>query len=298
MITAITSRPNYADHLAPILAALGDTSDLPDAVLVSSHGDLDKARRKGARRIILAQHGAGQSYGGDPRSARIASYPGGDDNGGVGLFLVPNEHAAARWRAAYPAASVAVVGCPRLESLPHREPDGLVTVAVSFHWDGKACPESRSAMDEYLPEIASLAERFHVIGHGHPLHFQSPGKRLPKFYRRIGVEVVPSFDDVCRRADVYVCDNSSTIFEFASTGRVVVVLNSKHYRRSVSHGLRFWDAATVGVQVNRPEDLLDGVAEALADERAEAREAALSLVYQPRTGAAQAAASAIREWLS
>jgi hypothetical protein len=293
VIVPIATRQHYADHLAPIIAALGEL-DCPDVALVASHHDLARARSRGFRRFILAQHGAGQSYGGDRRSARIDSYPGGDDNGDVGLFLVPNEHAASRWRAAYPGATVRVVGSPRLDRLPARVgPPGAV-VAVSFHWNGHACPEFRSAWDAYAPVIPALAERFEVLGHGHPLR-----RDLPRFYRHWGIEHVPGFDDVCRRADVYVCDNSSTLFEFAATGRPVVVLNRKDYRRNVSHGLRFWDAADVGVQVNEPEALADAVAEALLDSpiRAAAREAALSIVYSQRTGATATAADAIREWI-
>jgi hypothetical protein len=88
-----------------------------DVTLVAAHADLVKARRAGHRRIVLMQHGIGQSYGPD----RHPAYPGGEDNEGVGLFLVPGEHPAGRWREAYPAARVEVVGSPRLDELPRRE---------------------------------------------------------------------------------------------------------------------------------------------------------------------------------
>jgi hypothetical protein len=289
MIVPIATRPQYQDHLAPIVALLPPV-DGEDIALVASHHDLVKARRH-FRRFILAQHGAGQSYGGDPRSERIADYPGGEDNGDVGLFLVPNEQAAQRWRDAYPAASVAVVGSPRLETLPAREPGPGPVVAVSFHWDAKFCPEGRSAFREYAPALDRLSQDVRLIGHGHPMR-----RDLVKFYRRIGVEYVPSFDDVCRRADVYVCDNSSTIFEFAASGRPVVLLNSQRFRRDVSHGLRFWDAADVGLQVNSPDELAAGIQNVLDCDSwgQDAREIVLSQVYPVRT--AQAAADAITDW--
>lgn len=300
MIVTITTRQQYADHLAPILALLDLDVPGPDIALVASHLDLVAARRRFTR-FILAQHGAGQSYGGDPRAARIDSYPGGDDNGDVGLFLAPNEHAANRWRTRYPSAAVRVVGSPRLEALPAREQSPATrtiqaagdsqTICISFHWQGRTCAEAHSAYGEYAPVLKDLSRRFDLIGHCHPLR-----RDVPKFWRSIGVEYVPSFDDVCRRADLYVCDNSSTIFEFASTGRPVVLLNSKRYRRNVDHGLRFWDAAGVGLQIDRPEDLADGIIDALEHDDPDAREAALSLVYPIRSGAAQLAADAIREW--
>ena len=57
------------------------------------------------------------------------------------------------------------------------------------------------------------------------------------------------FDEVMERSTLYICDNSSTLYEFASTGRPVVVLNAPWFRRDIEHGLRFWEHADVGVSV-------------------------------------------------
>jgi DNA-binding transcriptional LysR family regulator len=275
--------PHFEDHLRPIADLL---PDMPDVALVASYGDLRRARRSRFRRIVLAQHGAGQSY-----SNTNPHYPGGSDNGDVGLFLAPNEYAANRWRQAYPRAAVEVVGSPRLDSLPVREP-GPVTACVSFHWDGYLCPETRSALPHYRNVLGELSRSVNLIGHGHPR------TNLGPMYRKLGIEFVPSFDEVCRRADVYVCDNSSTIFEFAATGRPVVLLNSPAWRRDVNHGLRFWDAAHVGINVDEPGQLVGSVLEALQDDHHADREDALNLVYQPRTNAAASAATAVTDWLA
>jgi hypothetical protein len=276
------SRPHYAAHLAPI-----DISDL-DVALVASYVDLVKARRDGHRRIVLMQHGIGQSY-----SDTNPAYPGGRDNDAVGLFLVPGEQPAERWRNAYPRARVEVVGSPRLDDLPRRS-DGPVTVALTFHWR-QGGNEKSTAFAFYRKVIPELAEQFHLIGHGHPR-----ATRLPRFYAKAGIEYVPSFEEVCRRADVLVFDNTSAGFEFAATGRPVVVLNSPEYRRRVNHGLRFWDAADVGVEVECPADLGPAITRALElrTEDVAARERALDLVFAYRTGAAQRSADAIREWVS
>jgi len=116
----------------------------------------------------------------------------------------------------------------------------------------------------------------------------------------MGIEVVESFAEVCRRADVFIADNTSALYEFAAIGRPVVVLNAPFYRRNVHHGLRFWEAADVGIQVDRADALLPAVAHALGDppERRAAREAALAIVYGYRSGAAQRAAQAISAWLA
>ena len=226
-------------------------------------------------------------------AGRNPSYAGGVDRGDTELFLVPNEYAAGLWRTAYPGARVEVIGCPRLDELPPREPGPGPVVAVSFHWPASVAPESGTAIGWYSRALPELASRFRVIGHAHPKGDWP--RRAERIFRRSGIEFVRDFDDVCRQADVYACDNSSTLFEFASTGRPVVVLNQPAYRRRVHHGLRFWEASTVGVNVERPADLVAGVVRALEDREADrqAREAALHIVYAHRSGAAGRAAAAI-----
>lgn len=240
------------------------------------------------------EHGSGQSYGGRHRSASHGSYAGGQGRGAASLFLHPGPHPAARDRAAYPDARVEVVGSPFLDALPKREgPKGRV-VAFSFHFNGPLAPESKNAYAWAFPAILRLRESYQLLGHAHPRLFPYIARR----YRGYGIEPVADFLDVCRRADVYVCDNSSTLFAFAATGRPVVVLNPPWYDRNVDHGLRFWEAAEVGVNVNDLRELPAAIDEALRDKpaRKRAREAALDLVYAYRTGAAKRAADALLEW--
>jgi hypothetical protein len=272
--------------------------------LVASYGDIKVGRRLGYRRFIFLEHGIGQSYAGDRQRAAQAhgSYSGGVDRIDNGLFLVPGANPADRWRQAYPHASVAVVGSPRLDSRPLRQPETPAPVAaISFHWPAFVCAESGSAIGEYVPHLKAIrtelaAAGIGLIGHGHPRFFD----RIVHYFNRAGIPAVASFEDVCRQADVYVCDNSSTMYEFAATGRPVVVLNSRHFRRNVHHGLRFWDAADVGIQVDDPQDLTDAVEQALTDppEVALRREAALNVVYAYRSGAAGRAARTVADWLS
>lgn len=274
-------RPHYGDHLASVARLV-----TADVALTASYADVTRAR-KGRLPIVRMHHGAGQSYGdGKP------NYAGGDDHDDVGLFLVPNDHAGARWHARYPAARVEVVGSPRLDDLPQRIPDGQTTVAVTFHWHSGG-NERGNAFGHWRAVLPELARRFHVIGHGHPRNTD-----LPRFWKNHGIEHVPDFLDVCRRADVLLFDNTSAGFEFASTGRPVVVLNQPEYRRDIEIGLRFWSASHVGLNVWPGDDLPTAVAEALEDapERKAAREDALGIVYAYRTGAAQRAAAAIEDW--
>jgi hypothetical protein len=173
-------------------------------------------------------------------------------------------------------------------------------VAFSWHFNGALYPETRNAYPAFFPAIVKLASQYEMLGHGHPKLWAmgQPGRRLANRYRSFGIEPVASFAEVCRRADVYVCDNSSTLFAFAATGRPVVVMNPPWYDRRARHGLRFWEASEVGVNCNRPEDLAACIDEALEDAPAQKakREEALSMVYAYRSGGAQRAADVLLDW--
>jgi len=91
--------------------------------LVASAGDIKHGRRLGYGPFVFLEHGAGQSYG--QNTVYHGAYAGGPDRDDVILNLVPNETCAERWRAAYPATPTVVIGCPKLDELPEREP-GLV----------------------------------------------------------------------------------------------------------------------------------------------------------------------------
>lgn len=320
------SERHFVDHLAPVWHALpaelrGDflapTVCHPQAarhgilattaatspgrrMVVASYGELKRARQRGRRRFAYLEHGIGQSYAGRPgKGARHPSYAGGDDRADVQLFLMPNQTAAARWAAAYPHADIRVVGSPKVDRQPARDPGSspAPTVALSWHWNCGVVPETRSTFGYFRSAIPQLmAAGVRLIGHGHPRIVD----QLGPWYRRWGVPLVRDFDDVLAAADLYVCDNSSTIYEFAAAGRPVVVLNGPGYRRDVQHGLRFWEAADVGFQVDDPSQLLQTVQQALADpdDQRERRQAALQLVYGELDGhAADRAAAAIAAWI-
>jgi CDP-glycerol glycerophosphotransferase (TagB/SpsB family) len=169
-------------------------------------------------------------------------------------------------------------------------------VAVSFHWDCQVAQETRSSFIFFRSGLA-LSKNYKLIGHGHPRMFD----RLKPWYDRKGIETERSFTEVLKKADLYVCDNSSSLFEFAATGRPVVVMNPPFYRRGIRHGLRFWDAADVGLSLERPSDFNTVVLRALKDPAQSKvnRAAALDLVYSHRDGtSAERAASALVDWVT
>jgi len=267
------------------------SSDRP--ILTAAAGDLSAAVKARRTRLALMEHGAGQSYGGRAMAAKHPSYAGGDDRP-ASLFLHPGQHPAARDRVRYPGARIEVVGSPFLDTLPPREAGPGPVIAIAFHFDALIAPEAQPALPYYREALAELAKRYTVLGHGHPRVID----RLASMYERMGIELVRDFRDVCRRADLFIADNTSAMFAFAATGRPVVVLNAPIYSRTVHHGLRFWEAASVGVQVDHQSRLGGAVDQALEDrpEQREARERALELVYAYRTGAARRAADVLMDW--
>lgn len=313
----------FVDHLAPVWKALPEVArgrfmthfafvryaktigvdavtrtDGTNPILVASLGDMKTAQRLGRTQIARMEHGSGQSYAGDPRHpiAHHGSYAGGAGAEAVGLFLVPNQHSADRWQNAYPEARVEIVGCPKLDELkPFERPEGAPIIGISVHWNWHWVPELLSAFIPYHDAFIALSKVHRVLGHAHP-------KAAPEVSRWFAKKAIPYAEhlaEVTDRASVFVCDNSSAMFEFAATGRPVVVMNLPDYRREVNHGLRFWDAAGVGINVERPRDLEAAVNLALQDppEVAAAREAALDIVYARRTGASLRAATVLMEWM-
>lgn len=306
----------YLEHLAPIWAELPtaargrfyvspwlvprarelelDSAGFPerlprgDLVVVAGHVDLIRAP---GRPVVLAEHGAGQSY-----SSRHSSYAGGLGRERVVLFVVPNEQAADRNRRRYPKTPNVIAGPTYLDpwhagAKRHVSIEGRRLAVISFHWKVKEAVsrEAGSALDYFARVLAPAREELaghgvELAGHGHPRpEFRT---ELEPIYERAGIRMIDRFETVLETADLYAVDNSSTLFEFASIGRPVVVLNSPRYRRNVRHGLRFWDEADVGLQVDDPDSLAASILVALADPPAlrESREASIARVYPVRDG--------------
>jgi len=340
MIDFYASERHYVDHLVPVWEALGAKShfivtlDLCEYlksmvtepgrvkgvrspaefrsfrddkyVLVAGYRDIQAVQRAGYRHVAFMEHGVGITYG------LHRSYAGGrGERTQVELFLAPNEIVRVKTEKALPGVRQAVVGTPKLDGWKaegrrqNAEYEKSV-VAVSFHWDGaRVVPEAGTAFAHFRKILPVLARRgkFELIGHGHP---RAMGK-LRHEYERMGIEVVTDFEEVMRRADVYVCDNSSTIYEFLVTGKPVVLLNAPEYRKKVNWGIRFWDYTDVGPCIDEPEELLSAISgqlSAVSDQRsadggeryAEAREKAVRELYPFLGESAVRAAEALREW--
>jgi hypothetical protein len=277
-IDLYASRPHYASHMLPIRSALPVEargrmiSPNPDnwwacepdpgefeTVMVAGYCDLQAVQQR-AKRIIYVEHGAGQTYPGDPRSAADPSYSGGIGHERVLLHVCPSETVADRWRNLHPALAAVAVGAPILDpwhcgARPFTA-EPLPTVVLTFHWDCGLIPETRSAYRHYEDAIgrcvaAWRAEGFAVAGHGHPRVIGALGA----VWAAYGVPTV-NMGWVYDHADLLIADNTSVMYEFASLGRDVLCLNAPWYRRDVEHGLRFWSHPP-GHQANNPDQMLE-----------------------------------------
>jgi len=250
--------------------------------VVSADGNQRKAAQAG-RQTVLCEHGSGQSYTG---TRRHPSYAGYTRRQRMALFMMPGPHGANLNRNAMPGVPVVEIGCPKLDPWITGEKSFVLAerpiVVISFHWEAKVVPETRSAWSHYQGSLITLRDELarqgiDLHGHAHP-RFQ---KTAYPAYHRMGISILHRFEEVLDKASLYIVDNSSTLFEFAATGRPVVVLNCPQYRRNVHHGLRFWDAATVGIQVDHPKDLFQAIMTSMEDPQwlQEQRVEALRKVY-------------------
>jgi len=195
--------------------------------LVGAVGDLSRARSNSPRmRFAFTEHGSGITYQGGG-----ASYVGSTKRPNVDVILVPNMLAKNIQDKATPEIEVVSLGSsPRLDpwapGQPARDkalnralewapsqPDramNLATIAMSWHWDCKIAPETRTALPWYRKKLDLVLDGpWNVIGHGHPRAWPT----LKIVYDHWGIEKVRSFDHVMQRADCYVVDNSCVLPE-------------------------------------------------------------------------------------
>lgn len=335
-LRAYASLRHYFEHLEPVLEALqtATTAELRGVhappgrewgvpLPPNRHGAIwlvagaaDAQRLGRGVPVIYLEHGAGQSYPGDPRSAAAMSYSGGAGLDDVILFLCPSEQVAARWRTRYPRTPAVVVGAPKLDRWhsqltrnrkvdpeqdvrssrnPYSKPEP--TVAVTFHWPNTLCPETQWAIPHHRAGLPTLRDELaaagvELIGHGHPRAW----RQLRREWTRLGIRPVENLTTVFDQADLLVVDNSSAGPEFASLGRPIVWVSAPWYRRHVHHGGRFWDWTQGVPHVEDPGDLADVVLAALAGGYGEGHARMVASAYAHTDGlAADRAVAAIME---
>lgn len=277
-INFYASHRHYLDHMLPIWLSLPKTykgtlfieKRLQDRMidlgldyeigkpeehltLVASFGDYQNTKGD----VVYMEHGIGHTY-----SNNHPGYAGGVGKDRVVLFLNQHDLTQEKNQLAYPDAKQAIIGTPKMDKygqVPFAE-SGKPVVCVSFHWDNKTSPESRTAYPFYkrvLP-VLETQKNFTLVYHGHPREDWS------QVYKNPDIEIIHDLDEVFKRADIYVCDNSSSMYEFLITGKPVIYLNCKNYRKKVNHGIRFWDYIA-GTQVENAFQLLQAINENISN---------------------------------
>lgn len=258
-----TTTPQYWDHLRPVwdalsLAERGEVVVLPQTKYVnpvtdaapgsslppqywmtSSYRDSYAAEILGMRPLVRFDHGIGL-YGGTGAGCSVK------------LFACQNQfvydgHNQGRVRCE-------IVGTPKMDllaAIPHPR-NGAPVVGMSVHWTAQ-----KPFVADWAKAANALARggEFEVLAHAHPR------AQMDGALERIGdAEIVPDFIDVVRRADVYVIDNSSTMYEWAALDRPVVILDRPAVRASEMR-----DLYPVGVHCNL-QDLAAAISTALEDD--------------------------------
>lgn len=255
--------------------------------LVASYSDYKAAQGP----VIYMEHGIGNTY-----SDTNPHYAGGWPRDRVVLFLNQHHISYNKNHDAHPHIPGVVVGTPKMDNLPTKETNDKI-VCISFHWDCHVCPETRSSFPHFknvLPRLAKSKD-FKLVMHGHPME----AEKFKAFAEEHNIPYIEKFEDVLKIADIYIIDNSSTLYEFAATGRPVIVLNSPHYRKNVRHGIRFW-AYIPGVQVDDPMRLEQTIVELCGGRDAfkDMRYRITHALYPYKGEATQRAVTAITDYLT
>lgn len=273
-------------------------------ILIASWGDVQYVS---GRPFIMIEHGAGQKYGGDPHPD---AQPDLSHTCGLRLILCPSEEVAGRNRLYHAHATAAVVGSAKVERYAHiragrPERDGLPVVAFAWHWPStkQLTDESRWAFPHWQAALAELAAMgddargYRLLGHGHPKAWPT----LRNFYRGVRVRSTDDPEEVIRRADVLVADNTSMMFEAAAVNIPVVMLDAPWYDLAAPHGLRWGFAADIGLHAGSGTagELHATIVETLtADPQRERRAEISGRVYERIDGATAASVAAISDLLS
>ena len=249
---------HYKRHLAPIVEELLSRGHVLDegAEWVLTAGRLDAYRlsRRG-RKPILVEHGAGQTY--LLNGVRVDA-SGMRPDPGVRLYLGPNRQIVGFMRSQLPEAECVVVGSPALEHLAAtmKQERSLVVFAVHWH-SGLRVPEAGTSWPWSLPIARTLHEafgdRFRV--HAHPRIF---GRVVSQISRaRFAPIFEADWDLLAPDCRVLVCDNSSIIWEAATMGIRVVLVDAPGWGER--HGLRFGPEADQFFHVDSADRIVAAV---------------------------------------
>lgn len=236
--------------------------------------------------VVRGEHGIGQTYVAGKKTDSSV-YAGSPNHRLLFAYFAPGVHPYQKQTEAHPEVVAYRTGSPFLDRFapyPEPEPAG---VGFVFHWDNTVQAESAATWPYWSNQICELvAAGQEVWLHCHP---RERGRFAAEFLQPSGLtdRWVPTLEELHLKCGVVCGDNTSAMYLLAGAGHPLVVLNHSKYRHNINHGLRFWDAADVGVNCDRASDLPAAIE--MARRRREVdwkyRESALNYVFYRREGA-------------
>jgi len=205
---SFSTQRSYWDHLLDIMAQLATTNEDRnnfDVWLTASTRDLSRMQKDGEAHTIYIEHGVGLQR---HREKRLECLRKAD------LRLVPNELSQGELKTKMGLDST-IIGTPKLDRLVRIPKPEKLALCFSFHWtDSKSIHAYADAMS-YL-----MAMGITVYGHAHPRIWDE----MAQIYDSLDIQPLESFEQVVENATVYLCDHSSTLYEWMALGRPAVQL--------------------------------------------------------------------------
>ena len=229
----------------------GDCGEYP--ILTAAYGDAVRAAdHDEGRQVILLEHGAGLTFG------KAAYADGTGQRYKMAMIPVQSQYVLQKVHPEVSQVPHPIIGVPKMDkwfidfSHEHVMPK-RPTVALTFHHgDQHSRPaEVGSAWEHYIDVLPLLGKRYRLLVHAHP----SSAVAVKEACALWGIEMLEDYDEVFRQADILVNDCGSAAYEFCATGKPVILLNAPWFDRKARWGIRFWDYANIGLQVDEPEQL-------------------------------------------
>lgn len=284
----ISYDPKYA--LGVNRTVLRYSDPVTSLALVASHTDQAVAEQMGFP-AVRQEHGIGQTYEGEANS----SYAGSPTHGRLFAYLAPGYHPYLKNKKKYPEKMAHMTGLPLLDRYKEMKEFPNV-VGFVFHWDNTVRPETRATWPFWKNAISELSQERSVKLHCHPREKQRFFREflVPQGLTHLWVETL---EELHESVNVVCGDNTSAVFILGALGHPMVLLNAPSYRRSVEHGLRFWDCEDAGPNCEQPTRLVDAIREAETETDLSYRESALNYIFKRRNHASLVQALLLEEWL-
>src|SRR5258707_6093011 len=248
-------------------------------IVTAAYGDAVRAADANpSRPVTLLEHGVGLSFG----KAEYSSGFGQREK--LALIPVQSQYILDRIHPDIKNKPHPIIGVPVLDPWagefrkPHSMPK-KPTIAIAFHHGSKVSrpAEIGSAWKHYADILPELVKHYKVLFHVHPLSGDAVREAsamltLPPFDAGLNKlaynqwesnpsrpEYVETFEEIMHRADIFINDCSSTLYQFCVTGKPVIILNAPWFNRDSKWGIRFWDYTDIGPQVEDPAGLIPAI---------------------------------------